>query len=69
MSARRRSSSFAAAPSRVRFTETETVMTMKAPLLALVAFTALAILILFSMIGVGADVFLAIIAAVTPPGG
>jgi len=69
MSARKRSSSFAAAPSRVRFTETETVMTMKAPLLGLIAFTALAILVLLSMIDVGADVFLAIIAAVTPPGG
>ena len=44
-------------------------MTMKAPLLGLIAFTALAILVLLSMIDVGADVFLAIIAAVTPPGG
>jgi hypothetical protein len=44
-------------------------MAMKAPLLALVAFTALAILILLSMIDLGADVFLAIIAAVTPPNG
>jgi hypothetical protein len=44
-------------------------MVMKAPLLALVAFTALAILILLSMIDVGADVFLAIIEALTPPRG
>jgi hypothetical protein len=42
---------------------------MKAPLLGLVAFTALAILVLSSMIGVGADMFLAIIAAITPPNG
>jgi uncharacterized membrane protein len=42
---------------------------MKAPLLGLVAFTALAILVLLSVIGVGADVFLAIIAAITPPYG
>jgi hypothetical protein len=42
---------------------------MKAPLLGLVAFTALAILVLLSMIGVGADMFLAIIAAITPPNG
>jgi hypothetical protein len=42
---------------------------MKAPLLGLITFTALAILILSSMIGVGADVFLAIIEALTPPNG
>jgi hypothetical protein len=42
---------------------------MKAPLLGLVAFTALAILVLLSMIDVGADVFLAIIEALTPPSG
>jgi hypothetical protein len=42
---------------------------MKAPLLGLVAFTALAILVLLSMIDLGADVFLAIIEALTPPSG
>jgi hypothetical protein len=42
---------------------------MKAPLLGLMAFTALAILALSSVIDVGADVFLAIIEAVTPPSG
>jgi hypothetical protein len=42
---------------------------MKASLLGLIAFTALAILALWSMIGVGADVFLAIIEALTPPNG
>jgi hypothetical protein len=39
---------------------------MKAPLLGLIALTTLAILALLSMIEVGADVFLAVIAAVTP---
>jgi hypothetical protein len=42
---------------------------MKAPLLGLMVFTALAILVVSSMIDVGADVFLAIIAAMTPPNG
>jgi hypothetical protein len=42
---------------------------MKAPLLGLIAFTALAILVLLSTIDVGAEVFLAIIEAVTPPDG
>jgi hypothetical protein len=42
---------------------------MKAPLLGLIAFTALAILALSSMIDVGADVFLAVLEALTPPGG
>jgi uncharacterized membrane protein len=69
MSARTRSSSFAAAPSRARFSETDTVVAMKAPLLGLVAFTALAILVLLSMIDVGAGVFLAIIEAVSPLSG
>jgi hypothetical protein len=42
---------------------------MKALLLGLIAFTALAILALSSMIDVGADVFLAVIEALTPPNG
>jgi hypothetical protein len=42
---------------------------MKASLLGLIAFMALAILVLSSVIDVGADVFLAIIAALTPPNG
>jgi hypothetical protein len=39
-----------------------------APLLGLIAFTALAILSLSSMIDVGADIFLAILEALTPSG-
>jgi hypothetical protein len=42
---------------------------MKAPLFGLTAFATLAILVLVYMTQVGADVFLAIIAAVTPAGG
>jgi hypothetical protein len=69
MSVPKRSSSFAAAPSRAPFTDTDTVVVMKAPLLGLIAFTALAILVLLSTIDVGAEVFLVIIEAVTPPDG
>ena len=42
---------------------------MKAGLFALIAFTTLGILALLSMIEVGAEVFLAIISALTPPSG
>ena len=40
---------------------------MKAPFFSLIAATTLGILVLLSMIEVGADVFLAVIEAVTPP--
>jgi hypothetical protein len=42
---------------------------MKAAFFGLIAFTTLGILVLLAMTEVGADVFLAIIAAVTPPNG
>ena len=42
---------------------------MKAGLFGVIAFTTLGILALLSMIEVGADVFLAIISALTPPSG
>jgi hypothetical protein len=42
---------------------------MKATLVGLTAFATLTILVLVYMTQVGADVFLAIIAAVTPAGG
>jgi hypothetical protein len=42
---------------------------MKLPLFGLIATATLATLVLLSMIEAGADVFLAIIAALTPPSG
>ena len=42
---------------------------MKAGLFGVIGFATLAVLVLLSMIEVGAEVFLAIISALTPPSG